>query len=150
MYLESNELPAVIGRQDAECPFDSARRLVDSFLTGRTSQTLRTYQQSLEEFAAFVEATSLPAAVHLLLTSTAGKANALVLEYRNRLVEQGRAARFSFPVHPHMLRHATGFHLANEGQDTRAIQLYLGHKNIQHTVRYTELSQQRFKDFWQD
>jgi Phage integrase family len=46
-----------------------------------------------------------------------------------------------------MLRHATGFYLANAGQDTRAIQLYLGHKNIQHTVGYTELSTQRFKDF---
>ncbi len=62
----------------------------------------------------------------------------------------GRAARLEFPVHPHMLRHATGFYLANAGQDTRAIQLYLGHKNIQHTVRYTELSPQRFKDFWRD
>ena len=49
-----------------------------------------------------------------------------------------------------MLRHALGFKLANDGQDTRAIQLYLGHKNIQHTVRYTELSPTRFKDFLRD
>ena len=42
--------------------------------------------------------------------------------------------------HPHMLRHACGFKLANDGHDTRALQHYLGHKNIQHTVRYTELS----------
>jgi integrase len=62
----------------------------------------------------------------------------------------GKAAGIAFPVHPHMLRHATGFYLANAGQDTRAIQLYLGHKNIQHTVRYTELAPQRFKDFWKD
>jgi len=62
----------------------------------------------------------------------------------------GKAAGIGFPVHPHMLRHATGFYLANAGQDTRAIQLYLGHKNIQHTVRYTELSPQRFKNFWKD
>jgi integrase len=62
----------------------------------------------------------------------------------------GQAAGIKFPVHPHMLRHATGFYLANAGRDTRAIQLYLGHKNIQHTVRYTELSPQRFKDFWND
>ena len=41
------------------------------------------------------------------------------------------------PVHPHMLRHACGFTLANNGQDTRALQHYLGHRNIQHTVRYT-------------
>ncbi len=38
----------------------------------------------------------------------------------------------------------------NDGHDTRAIQLYLGHKNIQHTVRYTELAIGRFKDFWAD
>ena len=44
----------------------------------------------------------------------------------------------------------TGFKLANDGQDTRAIQHYLGHKNIQHTVRYTELASTRFRDFWKD
>lgn len=54
------------------------------------------------------------------------------------------------PVHPHMLRHACGFYLAYKGHDTRAIQAYLGHKNIQHTVRYTEMSPHRFKDFWSD
>ena len=46
------------------------------------------------------------------------------------------------------VRHACGFALANKGHDTRALQAYLGHKNIQHTVRYTELSPDRFKDFW--
>jgi type 1 fimbriae regulatory protein FimB/type 1 fimbriae regulatory protein FimE len=61
-----------------------------------------------------------------------------------------RAASIEFPVHPHMLRHGTGFVLANNGHDTRSIQLYLGHKNIQHTVRYTELSSDRFKSFWKD
>jgi integrase len=51
---------------------------------------------------------------------------------------------------PHMLRHATGYKLANDGQDTRAIQQYLGHRNIQHTTRYTDLAPNRFKDFWRD
>jgi type 1 fimbriae regulatory protein FimB/type 1 fimbriae regulatory protein FimE len=64
--------------------------------------------------------------------------------------DAGKAAGIPFPCYPHMARHACGFKLANDGQDTRAIQLYLGHKNIQHTVRYTELSPERFKDFWQD
>ena len=50
--------------------------------------------------------------------------------------------------HPHMLRHACGFKLANDGHDTRALQHYLGHKNIQHTVRYTEMAPDRFKGFW--
>jgi integrase len=66
-----------------------------------------------------------------------------------RLVERaGAAAGLGFKAHPHMLRHACGFALANKGHDTRSLQAYLGHKNIQHTVRYTELSPDRFKDFW--
>jgi integrase len=66
-----------------------------------------------------------------------------------RMIERaGEAAGFKFKAHPHMLRHACGFALANKGHDTRALQAYLGHKNIQHTVRYTELSPDRFKDFW--
>jgi len=66
-----------------------------------------------------------------------------------RMVERaGIEARLGFKVHPHMLRHACGYALANRGHDTRALQAYLGHKNIQHTVRYTELSPLRFKDFW--
>jgi site-specific recombinase XerD len=60
----------------------------------------------------------------------------------------GARANMQFPIHPHMLRHACGFKLANDGHDTRALQHYLGHKNIQHTVRYTELSLDRFRDFW--
>ena len=62
----------------------------------------------------------------------------------------GEEAKLPFSVHPHMLRHACGYKLAQAGQDTRAIQHYLGHKNIQHTVRYTHLSSERFKDFWKD
>jgi integrase len=60
----------------------------------------------------------------------------------------GERAGMPFPVHPHMLRHACGYALANAGHDTRALQAWLGHKNIQHTVRYTELVPDRFKDFW--
>jgi type 1 fimbriae regulatory protein FimB/type 1 fimbriae regulatory protein FimE len=62
----------------------------------------------------------------------------------------GQKADFPFQVHAHMLRHAAGYKLAGDGHDTRSIQDYLGHKNIQHTVRYTELSPTRFKDFWRD
>lgn len=69
---------------------------------------------------------------------------------RKLIARAGREADFVFPVHPHMLRHACGFKLANDGQDTRAIQHYLGHKSIQHTVRYTETAPDRFKDFWKD
>jgi type 1 fimbriae regulatory protein FimB/type 1 fimbriae regulatory protein FimE len=60
----------------------------------------------------------------------------------------GKTAGMPFKVHPHMLRHACGYKLANDGHDTRALQHYLGHKNIQHTVRYTEMSAARFRNFW--
>ncbi len=70
--------------------------------------------------------------------------------FRKMLSRAGKEANLSLSVHPHMLRHSTGFKLANEGQDTRSIQHYLGHKNIQHTVRYTEITPERFKDFWKD
>jgi type 1 fimbriae regulatory protein FimB/type 1 fimbriae regulatory protein FimE len=69
---------------------------------------------------------------------------------RKLIARAGEAAGLPFPVHPHMLRHAAGFKLANEGHDTRSIQHYLGHRNIQHTVRYTELAPDRFKSFWSD
>jgi len=62
----------------------------------------------------------------------------------------GRHAGIEFPIHPHVLRHATGYKLANDRQDTRAIQHYLGHHNIQHTTRYTELASDRFKKFRHD
>jgi integrase len=66
-----------------------------------------------------------------------------------RMVERaGVGAKLPFKAHPHMLRHACGYALANKGHDTRAIQAYLGHRNIQHTVRYTELAPTRFKNFW--
>jgi type 1 fimbriae regulatory protein FimB/type 1 fimbriae regulatory protein FimE len=70
--------------------------------------------------------------------------------FRRMLERLGKAAKMAFGVHPHMLRHACGFKLANQGVDTRSLQHYLGHKNIQHTVRYTELSPDRFRGFWKD
>lgn len=69
---------------------------------------------------------------------------------RKMIARAGREADLPFPAQPHMLRHACGYKLANEGHDTRAIQHYLGHKNITHTVRYTELAADRFKEFWND
>ena len=69
---------------------------------------------------------------------------------RHMLLRAGAEAPLPFPVHPHMLRHACGFYLANKGIDTRAIQQYLGHRNMQHTVRYTALTPHRFRDFWDD
>ncbi len=69
---------------------------------------------------------------------------------RKIVARAGRHTDIEFSIHPHMLRHATGYKLANDGQDTRAIQQYLGHRNIQHTTRYTDLAPERFKNFWRD
>ena len=64
-----------------------------------------------------------------------------------RMVERaGFEAKFGFKAHPHMRRHACGYALANRGHDTRALRP----RNIQHTVRYAELSPTRFKNFWRE
>jgi len=66
-----------------------------------------------------------------------------------KLIERaGIEAKLPFKCHPHMLRHATGYALANRGTDTRTLQAYLGHRSIQSTVRYTELAPGRFKNIW--
>jgi site-specific recombinase XerD len=70
--------------------------------------------------------------------------------FRKTLARIGAASPLGFPVHPHMLRHGCGYYLANKGTDTRTLQQYLGHRNIQHTVRYTELDAERFNGFWPD
>jgi site-specific recombinase XerD len=69
--------------------------------------------------------------------------------FRSR-ISTGAAAKFTFLVHSHMLRHACGFKLANDGHDTRAIQAYLGHRSIMSTVCYAALTPNRFKNFWRD
>src|SRR5262245_37427753 len=67
----------------------------------------------------------------------------------HRLIQRvGEAAKMPFPVTRTCFAMPAEFKLANDGHDTRALQHYLGHKNIQHTVRYTEMAPDRFKDFW--
>ncbi len=70
----------------------------------------------------------------------------------SRIVERvGAATGLGIKIHAHMLRHSCGYWLANQGYDTRLIQDYLGHKNIQHTVRYTRLNPERFREIrWKD
>ena len=69
----------------------------------------------------------------------------------SRMIERaGRSAKMGIKAHAHMLRHACGYKLANDGHDTRSLQAYLGHRNIQNTTRYTALAPDRFKGFWKD
>jgi integrase len=87
-----------------------------------------------------------PTEAHVFVSERGGPISPM--GFHHLMARLGKAAKMPFAVHPHMLRHACGFKLANDGHDTRALQHYLGHKNIQHTVRYTELRPDRFKDFW--
>ena len=73
-----------------------------------------------------------------------------VAGYQRMVARAGESAGFPFLVHSHMLRHSCGYKLANDGQDTRSIQHYLGHRSIASTVRYTALAPDRFKNFWRD
>ena len=69
----------------------------------------------------------------------------------NWLVKRaGQKAGLPFQAHAHMLRHSAGYKRAGDGHDMRAIQDYLGHTNVQNTVRYTQLAPGRFRDFWRD
>lgn len=67
---------------------------------------------------------------------------------RKMVKRAGEVVEFDFPVHPDMFRHACGYSLAAKGTDTRTIQDCLGHVNIQHTVKYTELAPGRFNGLW--
>lgn len=69
---------------------------------------------------------------------------------RKIVARAGEGAGLAFPVHPHMMRHAAGYYLANKGVDTRTIQQYLGHREIRHSVTYTELAPNRFNGLWHD
>ncbi|MFC1610921.1 tyrosine-type recombinase/integrase [Myxococcota bacterium] len=81
---------------------------------------------------------------------TERKSSMTTSAFRKIVARAGENTDIGMPVHPHMLRHSIGFRLANEGQDTRAIQHYLGHRYIQNTVGYTQLRADRFKDFFHD
>jgi integrase len=106
-------------------------------LSGRELRALRRLKREQEHSSPFIFTSERGAPF-----TTAG--------FRKLIARLGIAAGFDFPIHPHMLRHSCGFKLANDGVDTRSLQAYLGHKNIQHTVRYSELSPTRFRNFWKD
>jgi integrase len=106
-------------------------------ISGRELRALRRLQREQEPQSPFVFTSERGSPF-----TTAG--------FRKMVARLGVAAKFDVPLHPHMLRHGCGYKLANDGVDTRSLQAYLGHKNIQHTVRYTELAPTRFKDFWRD
>jgi type 1 fimbriae regulatory protein FimB/type 1 fimbriae regulatory protein FimE len=105
-------------------------------LTGREIRALRPLRRQAED------------APYVFLSERGGPMT--VNNVQKMIKKAGEVAGLGFVVHPHMCRHGAGYKLANDGQDTRAIALWLGHNNLQHTMKYTELSPARFKDFWQD
>jgi site-specific recombinase XerD len=84
--------------------------------------------------------------VPYLLLSERGPLTRQAVNYLLKVI--GQRARLEIKIHPHMLRHSTGYYLANKGFDTRLIQDYLGHKNISHTVKYTRTAASRFESLW--
>jgi integrase len=106
-------------------------------LTGKELRALRRLQRDQESKSPFV--------------FTSERGTPFTKRGFQAMVERaGEAAGFDMKIHPHMLRHACGFKLANDGVDTRTIQAYLGHKSIEHTVRYTDLAPTRFKSLFRD
>jgi type 1 fimbriae regulatory protein FimE len=89
-----------------------------------------------------------PESPYLFCSERAGSMTAA--NVRKVIARLGRAAGLPFPIHPHMLRHSLGHYLVNRGEDTRAIQDYLGHRNVRHTIAYTQLSPERYKTFFTD
>jgi len=86
-----------------------------------------------------------PESPFLFVTERGGPMTEATVRKMVARAEQG--ARIGFPIHPHMLRHATGFYLANNGVDTRTIQAYLGHRNIMHSALH-QLAPGRFRALW--
>jgi type 1 fimbriae regulatory protein FimB len=68
--------------------------------------------------------------------------------FNHLLTVIGQRAGFPFRVYPHMLRHSCGFHLANKGLNAFTIAAYLGHRQIQNSLRYVHVSAAQFKDIW--
>jgi integrase len=109
---------------------------------GKESRALRRLQRE------GIEAGSKRASPYVFVSERGAPLS--VAGYQRMVARTGEAAQFPFLVHSHMLRHSCGYKLANDGQDTRAIQHYLGHRSIASTVRYTALAPDRFKGFWKD
>jgi integrase len=94
---------------------------------------------------------SLSKIFHMIFFKKISKSESYLRNVGRKMIRKsGCGAKLQFPVHPHMLRHGCGYYLATKGIDTRAIQEYLGHANISHTVRYTQLAPHRFDGFWDD
>lgn len=85
----------------------------------------------------------------IFMTRHGTKFNQLI--FHKLMCKLGIEAGLLIPkIHPHMLRHSTGYKLANDGVDLRVIQDYLGHKNINNTVLYTKLSEKKFDKIFRD
>jgi integrase len=106
-------------------------------ISGRELRALRRLQREQEPKSSYIFTSMRDAPF-----TTAG--------FRKMVARLGVVAGFDYLLHPHMLRHSTGYKLANDGVDTISLAAYMGHKNIQNTARYTALSPTRFKDFWRD
>jgi len=106
-------------------------------LSGRTLRALRKLKRDQDPASPFV------------FTSERGAPFA-PRGFRQMIERLGKAAKIGFPVHAHMLRHACGYKLANDGHPTLNLRDYMGHQSVQNTMRYAELSATKFRNFWKD
>ena len=117
----------------------------NQFIEGKELRLLRQHKREQEEFFGGKEQFLKTAWIFMSERKTPLTDEAV----RHIVKRAGEVAGFDFPVHPHMMRHACGYYLVSKGYDTRLIQDYLGHRNINHTVIYTELAPGRFNRLWE-
>jgi len=118
-----------------------AAQLTVTRLKGGLSNAHPLLKTELKELKAYLK--TAPDSAFVFVTERGGP---LTQSTFFKIVQRaGREAKLDISVHPHMLRHGCGYKMANEGTDTRTIQHYLGHQNIQNTVGYTAMSADRFK-----
>ncbi|WP_008308477.1 tyrosine-type recombinase/integrase [Leptolyngbya sp. PCC 6406] len=117
-----------------------ARSISITRLKGSMSGVHRLQEDELEALAEL--RSQFPDSAHVF---TGERRKALTTGAIAKIMKRaGELAELPLPVHLHMLRHSCGYFLAEQGLPTRDIQEYLGHKNIQHTVRYTAANPARF------
>ena len=143
-YRHGLRVSELIDIRLADLDLDSGRIYVRR-CKGSLSTTQPLDGDELRAIRAYLRERSQPNSPYLFL----GERGPLTRQAVNYLLkETGRRAGLGNGVHPHMLRHSTGYYLANKGYDTRLIQDYLGHKNITHTVKYTRTAAARFEGLW--
>lgn len=80
----------------------------------------------------------------LFLTSVGTRLNVMSIStVINRTIKKTKLEKH---INPHMLRHAFATHMLNRGADIYSIMQFMGHKDIQSTVRYLQVATARLSE----